>query len=118
MRTFVIDESKWRCGGNNGPNMRGAGNTSLENVQGYQCCLGQISLQLGLSRGRILLKSTPAMAMDEIPLLSHGSSNTELACHAMGINDASGYSHEERKEKLKELFARHDIELLFEGVAE
>lgn len=49
---FVIDRSKWRCGGNDDPlkphqiNIAiGSGGVSLLNDDGFMCCLGQVCKQ-------------------------------------------------------------------------
>ena len=48
---FTIDVNTWRFGGmRDCKNKHGEGHTYLLNNEGYMCCLGQISLQLGLTK--------------------------------------------------------------------
>ena len=54
---FTIDRSKWRCGGDDG---KGWGETQLLNEEGFMCCLGQCSLQSGLSEEEIYRLGEPA----------------------------------------------------------
>ncbi len=122
MKKLILDYSKWRCG-HDGPTKLGYGPTKLQNNHGYQCCLGQVSLQLeeNLTNKDILNISTPAAvgktinslcvkrAYNETNIFSH--ENTEFAYSAMLINDNLKTTPEEKISELKELFLKHNYEL-------
>lgn len=116
---FVIDRSKWRCG-QNGKFKLGAGETLLENEQGYMCCLGQIARQL--DNNIILLDriSPEDLKVEVSPLcidINGHIEDTELSSDAMDINDNMNFTNITREEKLIELFNDHghEIEFINEG---
>ena len=53
---FIIDRSKWRCGGQ-GKNSRGKGSVKLLNNEGFMCCLGQTCSQTGIENEDLLNKA-------------------------------------------------------------
>lgn len=122
---LVLDVSKWRCGGskllnkskNLNKNLVGEGSTALHNACGFECCLGQFSLQLANLRIQdIMHKTVPADLKIIIPSLTKMSvSNkiidTNLATHAMSINDNTRINTKTRIEKLKELFGEYNYEI-------
>jgi hypothetical protein len=90
MKQLFIDYSKWRCGGDSGPNKLGKDETALLNDKGYMCCLGQFSLQLGCDRQEILNEGQPRHinVNREMPLLiTTKKDNTLFSDKAMRIND-------------------------------
>lgn len=121
---FVIDRSKWRCGGNS-YNKQGLGETQLLNEEGYMCCLGQISCQLGIPENKLLGYGTPS-SLNIANILCHsfeyyGSPiyrSSVLASKAMQINDNGFLSNKEREIRLIELFNDHHHELEFVDNAE
>jgi len=123
---FTIDYSKWRAGGDQiNDSQIGEGKTGLLNEQGYMCCLGQISLQVGekITEDDIINTFTPGAVDFSIPLLNQvdpveikGYRSTDLACSAMAINDSRILTTEGRIRELKELFASEGHELDFINV--
>lgn len=132
---FVIDRTKWRCGGNNGfttVNERGLGDTFLLNDEGYMCCLGHVALQCGLLReeisghsdyGDFISDSAEKDSLSKLTtcLLAHGEDQDtkslldELQVTAIAINDDPKLSEEEREAELIEHFAKHGHTMRFEG---
>jgi hypothetical protein len=124
---FVIDRSKWRCGGD-GPFRRGIGSTHMTNRDGFKCCLGQCGSQLGVPDDSMLLMATPGVVaaiwadarerMSPVFVeLTAGRLpvDSALSFAAMEINDAEYMSHDEREATLRELFASHGHEIEFVG---
>lgn len=125
---FTIDRSKWRFGGHNYD--RALGPTSLLNsTNGTMCCLGQISLQCGLSETDIKDKAgfmavTTPNSDFFVPghpyriLVDDVGFPNELSNFAMEINDMrqspSGDNFEREKE-LAALFKEYGHELEFVG---
>lgn len=105
MKTLTLDLKKWRCGAN-GQNQLGAGRTRLLNKEGFMCCLGQFSLQLGATELDILDWGKPSSAGLSIPEL-----NDNLSYDAIGINDNERLTTEQRIAELKELFSKHGFEI-------
>lgn len=103
LNMFTIDYSKWRCGFM-GPHRIGNGNTRLLNIEGFQCCLGQIEEQLGVSKYELLNMCNPANTR-VINFLFNGKNNTGIATEAMYIND---------DESSTPAMKMHDLILLFE----
>jgi hypothetical protein len=123
---FIINRNTWRCGGKEGHvSARGRGETRLLNAEGFLCCLGQISLQLGATREDIRNMATPedvtAEATSALDLLRCPSRHfasfeaTELADNAMIVNDDHLLSEVRREKELVELFAGYGHELVFVG---
>jgi hypothetical protein len=120
---FVINRSKWRCGGD-ALNKIGLGDTFLLNKEGYMCCLGQIALQCGLPADLILNVLEPVdthMLVEPLtgkafsPYNFMACQNTVLSKDAMMINDDPELTKAEREEALIRLFASNEIELEFTG---
>lgn len=111
MKTLILDYSKWRCGAD-GKNKLGKGNTLLENEFGFQCCLGQFSLQINkeLKNKNILNVGVPEDVSKTIKGLSYNSSyrsskvDTALSIAAVDINDNKDTTPEEKIVLLKKLF--------------
>lgn len=114
--TFTIDRSIWRCA------HHGRGDTMLANRQGFMCCLGQLSCQLGVPYKAVFEKPSPnripkdhahrlAMLLDR----SGNSGQSQFAWDAMDINDDRKLSDRQREAKLAALFAEYGHEVRFEG---
>ena len=56
---FIIDYSKWRCGGN-WENKLGEGETYMLNQEGFMCCLGQCQSQLGATNNDLRSMAQPS----------------------------------------------------------
>lgn len=120
---FTIDRSKWRCG-STGNYAKGLGETSLLNREGYMCCLGQISKQLGFNDSELNGLSSPyELNLDNgsVPyrddtvglFTSCDNYETTLTNQAIDINDNHLYTTIERERSLKRLFTENDIKLKF-----
>ena len=135
---FTIDRATWRCGGN-GNRAHGAGETKLLNKEGFMCCLGQISEQLGVPRESLnhavpsnvckahIEKLSPVLvrATEPTDYLPGDWHNTDLAGNAMELNDhEESYTEdgdegvidrEQREQSLTQHFLDHGHELVFTG---
>ena len=121
---FVIDRSKWRCGGN-GLNSCGFGPTNLLNNQKYMCCLGQMCVQLGIKEKDISNHGNPEMIHQLIPILTKKTEyfdddcidveDTRFASLAININDDELLTPEERERKLKSLASKFKHTITFKG---
>jgi len=115
---FTIDYSKWRAGGNEVASI-GDGWTSLFNYQGYMCCLGQVSLQLGKREDEIYGKVCPNEVHDFIGniLVTGTGFHTDLTIKAIKINDDSNLDTATRIKVLTNLFRDKGHELEFVNVS-
>jgi len=116
-KKLVLDYSKWRCG-MSGHNKLGVGYTSLKNLDGYMCCLGQWCQQLGVDEKELgrngepwLLKTKADISLFTESDNGGGLQNNKLALNAMFINDELATSPAEKINKLTTLLASHNIEL-------
>jgi len=117
-KTLILDYSKWRCGGRGRKNRLGRGETRLGNKEGFQCCLGQFSLQLNksLTSKDIKDKATPALLGKVISPLTvlindKVTVNTTLSSNAMSINDSQKMTIEQKITALRELFGSKDYKI-------
>jgi hypothetical protein len=130
-KTLILDESIWRCGDNGYINYndendvrdvkRGDGDTLLKNDKGFLCCLGQFSVQLDKStKDDILGEGTPEDLNKVIPLLTkkvHGKiENTSISDTAININDSTTLTIPEKVRKLKSLFKRRGVKIVFKPI--
>lgn len=120
-KKLILDYSTWRCGGE-GKNKLGEGRTALLNYEGFMCCLGQFSLQLGseITERDLDDEAEPSDMWKLIPYLTipnengeeeFGYYNTQLSNRAMKINDDEKTSVTEKIEQLKELFKEEEFEI-------
>lgn len=111
---LILDYSKWRCG-EDGPNKLGEGIVALKNDQGFLCCLGMWSLQLGASEDEILNKGEPNEIGTLIPLLAEVDEDTrrstDLSFVCIGINDREETTPDEKISELTEVLALEGIKL-------
>lgn len=110
-KQLILDYSKWRCGGIKiYKNSLGEGLTRLENNEGFQCCLGQFSLQLNntIKNQDIINLGGPRFINKKIPLLSiklkGDYKNTMLAYKAININDSTVTTPAQKIKELRKLF--------------
>lgn len=136
-KEYTIDADKWRCGC--GHNALGDGYTRMLNEEGYMCCLGQISEQMGVEKqflkescdpeevaNRIINGNESSVAKQKylthnhlIKYIKKCKNNvrlSNLAKRAIDINDDKDLSTKERVEKLKALFADNGIKLRFKNI--
>lgn len=117
-KKLTLDYSKWRCG-EDGDNALGTGKTKLLNEDGFMCCLGIWSLQLGAPEGDLLQKDDPSELKMLIPLFAEDGRlkfrgcrwTTHLSTECMSINDDKDTTPEEKIEQLGELLREEGIEL-------
>lgn len=120
-KKLVLDYSKWRCG-INGENKVGEGKTQLQNIEGFQCCLGQWSIQLGVTEEEALGRGEPNQLDTLVSLFCDESydygrngschkTTNELSVDCIAINDDDGTTPEEKIEKLRERLHEEGIEL-------
>lgn len=112
---LILDYSKWRCG-EDGPHPVGTGKTELKNTEGFMCCLGQWSVQLGATEDEILGRGEPNEIETVIPLFVNSRSTYEkftndLAVDCIDINDRKDTTPEEKISALSERLQEEGIEL-------
>jgi hypothetical protein len=131
---FTIDRATWRCGRYGAYAHGGVGATLLCNKDGMMCCLGHVSLQLGVPLEDIkhrlapccvigdkaalyspVLMNVPRPIGDPRPEHDFRNHQTELCKRAMSINDDLDITRAERESQLVTLFAEHGHELTFTG---
>lgn len=119
--SFVIDRSKWRCGGD-GENRRGQGVTLLLNDEGEQCCLGQICSQCGIKDGVLFGVARPShMARPEpvVGILVLGDffdlTETDFSKSATMINDNELLTDTQRERQLERLAEEFGLRIEFVG---
>ena len=127
---FIIDRSKWRCGGHLGAseNAVGEGETMLLNEEGFMCCLGQVAKQLGIKDIDLLGAVTPRqlkkpsveavrglLVSEPGSDLNVGELHTALAYSALETNDDPTLTSQDRERALTELFERSGYTLEFTG---
>lgn len=111
---LILDYSKWRCGGNVGENVLGAGETRLLNEEGFCCCIGLWSKQLGASDEDLMGIGDPSCCKDQIPLFVDESKayyNSKLANDCIDINDNILTTPEQKIIQLKERLNSEGIQL-------
>src|SRR5690348_13655826 len=122
-KKLVLDYSKWICGGE-GPHKLGKGKVALLNNEGYMCCLGQWSLQLGATDSQIINMGEPYEPNLDIPGLTIMmedeydydqikmiAKNSKFSEDAMLINDGEASTPEAKITALSALCKTHGFEL-------
>lgn len=112
-REFVVQRSKW---------LRGDPmNSALLDEDGCRCCLGFVSSQCGVPDRHMLERATPSVILHStepvVGVLVQATArrkHTELARHAIPLNDSAMLTDDEREAKLAALFAEHGYALRFE----
>jgi hypothetical protein len=128
MRDFVIDRSKWRCGGDTNDNATaGLGETALLNNEGFMCCLGHIARQLKWPKDLLLDEGYPACAASQLGgkkvnksiLISKDVDgeydDSEFTTGAVKINDDGKTSVKEKEKLIKALGKKHGLNIKFVG---
>jgi hypothetical protein len=118
MKTLKIDRARWRNGDN------GTGKSRLLNKDGFMCCLGFACKADGLEDHVIYEKWYPDDLMHP-SLLDNGNilftpknfkdGSLNLRTQLITTNDSINLENSERETRLKELFKKLDIDLVFEG---
>lgn len=117
---YVLDVSKWRCGGPNGewnPNALGEGECAeLLNVNGYMCCLGLFAKQKRIPKKDMLELSSPEDLANAIGKVYDPAfvefdmdtyNDTDLANELMGINDDYETTYKEKIELIRKKLEKH-----------
>lgn len=113
-KQLTLDYSKWRCGDISQDNSLGKADTQLLNEDGYMCCLGQFSLQLGCKEEQILSQFEPDSTGIYIPFLTtkRDKRNTDLSNKAIEINDDPETTPEEKISLLRKFLNGKGIRLV------
>lgn len=106
-KELTLDFNIWVHG-----NTKTKGSSSLLNLEGNMCCLGQFSEQCGVDKQELNNVSVPHGVGCHIPFLTHIDNNdkeevnTQLSKTAMSINDRKHrYGVAEKVVNLRELFS-------------
>ena len=104
---YTIDRTKW---------LRGEGDEKsllLRMQDGKMCCLGQVSLQCGVSENEILGKSVLShlQRIERYPEWLRTAFGDRG--RAMNLNDSTATSDADKESALTALFAKHGDELEF-----
>lgn len=127
---YVLDVSKWVCGGALGSRLPGyglgEGLTEMLNHEGFMCCLGQFAAQAGVDKDHLYCKPDPASVSSVLPFgetrydetfVSERNRNTTLADHLMVINDdRDDYTIAEKINQIRKLLEAegHELEVINE----
>ena len=114
MKEYIIDRSKWVCGGKKYSNKLGM--PQLLNDQGRMCCLGQICKAEDISEGKIKNIADPHFIQRIAPkwMIDNGF-NSKVSQKMMRVNDDNKLNQPQREKKLRELAATVGIRLKFKG---
>lgn len=122
-KTYTIDRRTWSRG-------RTETGSLLLGPDGRQCCLGFVCEQMGVPREKLANMATPkslfalhilTLVTPPLELLVKRDDyddsivHTSLTSTAMVINDASSITDAEREAWLIELFAEHNVRLVFKN---
>lgn len=110
---YVIDRSKWVCGGMREYPQLGMG--CLLNDIGRQCCLGQVLSQDGVSDGTLYEEPTPSDATQKTSWLVDSCGNSPATFALMKINDQVGISQKTRERLLTKEAKKHGVTFRFTG---
>lgn len=118
--TIVIDRSKWICGRPDvcsGKNTHGEGETFLLNEEGFMCCLGFATHQIArCSKDRLCGMYRPLDYYSFIFPDSEGKYKLiDIEQEAVMINDDESLTRKTREKKLKTLFKKIGLKLVFKG---
>ena len=114
IKKLEIDRAKWL----NYDTDETLGSSTLCNAAGSMCCLGFLSLAIGLKRSDIEGQYGPNdLDFDDIPHMREEGSDTMFATQAIIVNDGFRYTPESREERLISVFEHEGIELTFTGKA-
>ena len=111
---LIRDYGKWRCGDDNGNNILGEGETMLLNDEGYSCCLGQFSKQLGASDSHLRNCYYPCDMGFKIPLFIDDKilwMGNDLSHDCVRINDDNSTTPEEKIILLTDRLKQEGIQL-------
>lgn len=126
VKTFRIDRSKWRCGGQ-GKYAIGREYAALLNPQGFQCCLGHTTEQEGFARCDLMGKSMPSylsvknnidslFSVIEYPNSARAFRRTStFGYDAASINDHEDETIPQKEARLRELFKKNGCRIVFYG---
>jgi hypothetical protein len=119
MKKLILDYSKWRCGGWE-QNKLGLGPTMMRNSEGFECCLGQFSVQLDPKSEAFLNAGSPRGVVNNMKsngisydasLLYDSNGTTAFSVEAMGVNDNPYTSPEQKIERLTDMLKKEGYEL-------
>ena len=105
IKALTIKRSEWARG------KRTETNRLLDGA-GMRCCLGFWCSAAGVSDDDLLGQMDPE-DVATVPLLVEGGYNSNLASHAIQINDDVDIADRTREAKLRELFATKGVKVRF-----
>ena len=129
MTDFVLDVSKWRCGGSicTSNLVIGEGDTKLLNEEGYMCCLGQFAEQAGFVKDLLMNVNYPDMILrytdresltesqkDYLDIFVVNGFMTKLSMELSQLNDAGISTYQDlvdKIESIKNLLTEHGYTL-------
>lgn len=114
----VIDRATWQRGCD--PNR---GLTKLLNDKNQRCCLGFLMRDLGYSDDELFSKDYPGNVSQNdrklpcliSPLFENVGGHSDFVSKAIQLNDDTKINSVEREYQLTKLFAKEEIELVFEN---
>ena len=116
---YILDVLKWRCGtvSSNTENSHGIGQTALENIQGYMCCIGQFTKQTLKDEIDIIGMQYPTEVAQKLNrqydknLVKDNFTDTMLTIDLASINDNTETTINQKIEGIKFLLSTYNIEL-------
>lgn len=119
-KVVKINRAKWRTGGHN-EGQSGEGETRLLNQEGYMCCLGFASHQIGKMAKETLEGAIMPSSLGRVisPLVKRSESgkciNTRFSNECAHLNDSNSITRKQREYRLKRKFNAQGIDLQFVG---
>ena len=127
---LVIDENRWLRAGRGGglyegsgatPKGKAIGSSLLDPEAKRMCCLGFASVAAGASHKDICRVGAPSglkhnikeQVRKKMPWLFSGTANSAAAADLMVINDNPKVSLPQKRKKIKKIFAKNGIEVIF-----
>ena len=123
-REYIIDRSKWACGGSRHVGV--VGMSYLLNGSGFMCCLGQMCIQDGILKKKLngienpfqVKKVYPRAKVSDWMLRKDDAGetfNSKLVDKMIEVNDESRFSDKQREEKLTRLIKKSGNTVRFKG---
>ena len=113
---FIVDRSKWRTGKDEGYSTGLGPSQKLLNSQGFMCCLGFCSLQLGQTKQEILNVGFPSELREDTNSAEKLGGTFEE--EAAEINDNEKLKMPEKERLLKKVFENqgHTIKFINKSI--
>ena len=113
---YIIDCDTWNCA-----SFTDRGFVALLNPEGNKCCLGFISEQSGVEPVNMRGVLSPFFVETKWLRVKSGVTNSpgnemDIIAAAISINDESSLTLKERVERLRALFKKHGVKLVFKNL--